>query len=301
MPAEKLREFEEAYMTILAGRNCIITGASKGLGAKIAAAFWRVGANLILVARSKEMLHDVVTSLLQRPHQRVTTIEADLGDPLSVDKVVCGAKEVFESLDVLVNNAGICGPIGPVWTNDWDEWKWALQVNMLSIVALCRQCVPWMANAGRGKIINLSGGGATHARANFSAYATSKAGLVRFSETLAEEARDLGIDVNCIAPGAMDTTLITEVLESGPSVAGQKEYEDALKVRQTGGASLERVADLCVFLASSRSDEITGKLISAIWDPWERLPENLVELQKTDIYTLRRIVPKDRGKDWGDR
>ena len=157
-----------------------------------------------------------------------------------------------------------------------------------------------MARAGRGKIINLSGGGATGPRPNFSAYATTKAGLVRFSETAAEETRELGIEINCIAPGAMDTGLTVEILRSGPSGAGQKEYESALKVRERGPAALGRAADLCVFLASSASDGITGKLISAVWDPWETLPKFLSDLRETDIYTLRRIVPKDRGRDWGN-
>jgi 3-oxoacyl-[acyl-carrier protein] reductase len=158
-----------------------------------------------------------------------------------------------------------------------------------------------MAKTGRGKVINLSGGGAASPRANFTAYATAKAGLVRFSETLSEETRDAGVDVNCIAPGAMDTEMLSEVVKAGAAAAGQKEYDLALKVSKTAGNSLERAAALCVFLASEASDGITGKLISAIWDPWETLAEHLGELQKTDIYTLRRIVPKDRGMNWGGR
>jgi 3-oxoacyl-[acyl-carrier protein] reductase len=288
-------------MTVLAGYNCIITGASRGLGAKIVAAFWEQGANLLVVARSKKTLAATVEVLSKRSNQFVETFEADLSDSMASEKIVQEARRRFGTLHVLVNNAGTQGPIGALWTNEWNEWQRTLQVNLLSPVALCRLCLPWMGEAGKGKIINLSGGGATGPRANFTAYATAKAGLVRFSETLAQEMQNSAIDVNCIAPGAMNTSMLSDVLKAGASAAGQKEYDLALNIGKTAGNSIERAAALCVFLASEASKGITGKLISAIWDPWERFSEHLSELQKTDIYTLRRIVPKDRGMDWGDR
>jgi NAD(P)-dependent dehydrogenase (short-subunit alcohol dehydrogenase family) len=119
-------------------------------------------------------------------------------------------------------------------------------------------------------------------------------------ETLAEEVKTLGIDVNSIAPGALNTRLLDEVLEAGPEKVSKSFYERALKQKTEGGSPLERGAELALFLASAKSDGITGKLISAIWDPWDRFPEHLDDLQKTDIYTLRRIIPKDRGMDWSD-
>ena len=289
-------------MTALVNRNCLITGASRGLGAKIAAAFWEAGANLMLVAHSSESLEKVARGLGVCSGQRVVTMTANLQDSLAPERIIAAARAEFDELDVLVNNAAVQGPIGLTWMNDPAEWQLALQVNLVAPVALCRLCVPWMAEQGRGKIINLSGGGATGPRANFSAYATAKAGLARFSETLAEETRALGIDVNCVAPGAMDTAMLEAVLQAGPAVAGQKEYDAALRVRrQQGGALPERAAALCVFLASSACDDITGKLISAVWDPWETCTEHREDLAKTDIYTLRRIVPQDRGRAWGER
>ncbi len=288
-------------MGALENRNCIITGASRGLGTKIANAFWEEGANVMLVARSTESLAHLVSSLPQHPQQRAIALTADLSDPQAPEYILSAAQNEFEALDVLVNDAGIQGPIGPAWDNSWDEWHLTLQVDMLSPVALCRLCVPWMARRGRGKIINLSGGGATSPRANFSAYAVAKTGLVRFSETLAQETLALGIEVNCIAPGAMNTGIQDAVLNAGPQRAGQKEYEQALRIRQSGGAPLEQAANLCVFLASAASDGITGKLISAVWDPWETCAEHLDDLAATDIYTLRRIVPQDRGRAWGER
>ena len=158
-----------------------------------------------------------------------------------------------------------------------------------------------MVDVGHGSIINISGGGATSARPNFSAYATAKCGLVRFSETIAEELKPFNVKVNCIAPGAMDTDMLKEVTTKGKALSGEREYTNAEKVISSGGASMENVAKLCHFLASDISNGITGKLISAVWDNWEQWPAHLDELKSSDMYTLRRITGKDRGFLWGDK
>jgi 3-oxoacyl-[acyl-carrier protein] reductase len=152
----------------------------------------------------------------------------------------------------------------------------------------------------QGKIISLSGGGATGSRPNFSSYAVAKTGIVRFSEILADELREYNIQVNCVAPGAMATALLDEVAIAGASLSGKKEFDIAVKIKKEGGVSLERAAQLVAFLSSAASDGVTGKIISAVWDPWAQFPEHQQDLAKSDIYTLRRIVPKDRGMDWGD-
>jgi 3-oxoacyl-[acyl-carrier protein] reductase len=109
----------------------------------------------------------------------------------------------------------------------------------------------------------------------------------------------MSIDVNAVAPGSLNTRLLDEVLEAGPERVGHAFYEQALKQKESGGTPIERGAALCVFLASSSGDRITGKLLSAVWDPWEDLPQHVDDLASSDIYTLRRIVPSDRGKLWG--
>src|SRR5262249_40578419 len=145
------------------------------------------------------------------------------------------------------------------------------------------------------------GGGATKPMPYMSAYAASKAALIRFGETLAEELKGAGIDVNAIAPGALNTRLMEEVIEAGPDRVGRTFYEQTLKQKETGGTPLEKGAALCAFLASSQSDGITGRLLSALWDPWED-PVRLREvLSVTDMYTLRRIVPEDRPAKSGPR
>lgn len=284
----------------LAGKNIILTGASRGLGREIALAVWREGANLLLVARSAEALHALRTEMLPTAFdaQHAHILRADLSLPADVDAIVAHACKVWDRVDVLVNNAAIVGPIGKLWENDWSEWQTTLQVNLLSPVALCRACIPWMIEHGGGKIINLAGGGATAPRPHFSAYATSKVAIVRLSETLAREVKDVNIQVNCVSPGALNTEMNSAVMAAGPDKAGVAEYDRAITLAERQISLPSAAADLCAFLAGSTGDAITGKLISAVWDPWPRLGEHLDELKNTDIYTLRRIVPQDRGQNW---
>ena len=117
---------------------------------------------------------------------------------------------------MLVNNAGIYGPKGLTEDVSWDEWEHAIRVNLFGSVLCSRAVLPHFRTNGYGKIIQLSGGGATSPLPRLSAYAASKAAVVRFAETLAEEMRGTGIDVNAIAPGALNTRLLDEVLDVSP-------------------------------------------------------------------------------------
>jgi NAD(P)-dependent dehydrogenase (short-subunit alcohol dehydrogenase family) len=286
----------------LKGKSAIITGGSQGLGLAIARAFVAAGANVMLCARDVKALADAKQELsaLGGPQQIVLTEAADVSRPDDVERLVAKALEHFPQLHILVNNAGIYGPKGPIEEVSWSAWVTAIEINLLGSVLMCRAVLPHFKSHGYGKIIQLSGGGATNPLPRISAYAASKAAIVRFAETLAEEVRDNHIDVNSIAPGPLNTRLLDEVLADGPEVVGRSFYDRAVKQKKEGGAPLVKGAQLAVFLAAAESDGITGKLLSAVWDPWETLPEHLPDLEKTDAYTLRRIVPKDRGLTWGE-
>jgi len=281
-------------------RFAVITGGTRGLGESLVNRFWHAGFSLVVTARQEADIHKVLNGLPKRVDQKALAIPCDMGSPEQIAEFNNRVKLACPQLMVLVNNAAMQGPIGPLSENNFFVWQQSLQVNLLAPVALCQGLIPLMTSSGGGSIINLSGGGATGPRANFSAYATAKAGLIRFSETIAEELRLSGIRVNCIAPGAMKTDMLAEVLAKAYE-AGEKEHSLASKVFEEGGASMERVADLALFLASDASKGITGKLISAVWDNWEHWPEHLSELSSSDAYTLRRITGRDRGLDWGDK
>ncbi len=287
---------------LLHGRNAIITGANQGLGFAIARAYLEQGANIVICARDDRKLQSAFNELKSFGHvgQRVEKIQADVSVQKDVKALVEFALEIYPQIHILVNNAGVYGPKGKIEDVDWDEWEQAIRINLLGSIFMTRSLLPHFRKHRYGKIIQLSGGGATNPLPFISAYAASKAGIVRFMETLAEETREDHIDINSIAPGALNTRLLDEVLEAGPEKVGWAFYERSIKQKEDGGAPLEKSTDLAVFLASAASDGITGKLISAVWDPWRNFSEHEQDIAKSDIYTLRRIVPKDRGMDWGD-
>lgn len=281
-------------------RFSLITGGSKGLGAHLVRRFWLDGYSLVVVARNVADIRSVLDQLPERGEQIAIPIECDLADGAQVDALVDSVQASIPYLNVLLNNAAIQGPIGPLVGNDLAAWKQALQVNLLAPVTLCRGMIPLMKRLGGGSIINLSGGGATGPRVNFSAYASAKAGLVRFSETIAEELKSDGIRVNCISPGAMKTAMLKEILAKAET-AGGREVSLAREVFENGGASMDRVADLALFLGSDVSNGISGKLVSVVWDNWEEWVNHLNIISNSDLYTLRRIVGRDRGLVWGDK
>jgi 3-oxoacyl-[acyl-carrier protein] reductase len=283
----------------LVGRIALVSGASRGLGAEIATRFREQGADLLLCARNVADLEEVAHGLPDGPG-RVVTLGADVGDEAQVDAMFDRLATEFGRLDVLVNNAGIYGPMGNIETVSWPDWADAIRINLLSVVYMCRKAVPLMRAQASGKIINLSGGGATNPLPAVTAYAASKAAVVRFTESLALEVRDAGIDVNAVAPGALNTRMMDQLLEAGAERVGEAFHQRMSKIAAEGGTPLSVGAGLCVFLASSDSDGITGKLISAQWDRWEDWPRHLEALGDSDIYTLRRITGRDRGIDWGD-
>jgi len=284
----------------LAGRNAIITGANQGLGRAIAEAYVDAGAGVCLCARDGRLLEDVRAQLAARATagQRIEAVVADVSRADDVQRLAGAAFKAFPRVHVLVNNAGVYGPMGAIEDVDWAEWVRAIEINLMGSVLCCRALMPHFKQHRYGKIVQLSGGGATAPMANLTAYAASKAAIVRFAESLADEGRAFGIDVNAIAPGALKTRMLDQVLAADPSTVGEGFHQKMTALKEKGGTPLEVGASCAVFLGSAESDGITGRLLSAVWDAWETLPEHLDELQKSDVYTLRRIVAKDRGFPW---
>lgn len=288
---------------VLQGRAAIITGANQGLGRAIARAYVTAGASVLLCARNEQLLDEARREMaaLATADQVVDAMPADVSDAAHVHQLASRALSLFPQVHVLVNNAGVYGPMGPIEEVDWGAWARAMEINIYGSVLPCRALLPHFKQHRYGKIVQLSGGGATNPLPRISAYAASKAAIVRFAESLALEVREYGIDVNAIAPGALNTRLLDEVLQAGPEAVGADFYDRMLKTKTTGGTPLETGAALAVFLGSAESDGITGRLISAVWDPWRELPAHRNDLDQSDVYTLRRIVPKDRGWSWGNQ
>ncbi len=287
---------------MLESKNAIVTGGSHGLGKEIVREFLKEGASVLFCARNEDGVNQALDELREtvRPGRKLLGTVCDVSSPASVQEMFALAARELGPLHVLVNNAGVYGPKGLTEEVDWSEWTRAIEINLYGTLLPCRAAIPLFKQTGYGKIINLSGGGATSPLPRFSSYAAAKAAVVRLTETLAGELQPFGIDVNAVAPGALNTRLLDEVLEAGPDKVGPEFFEKATQQAAKGGAPLEKAAKLCAWLASASSNGITGRLLSAPWDPWETLHERADELRKSDIYTLRRVVPKDRGLSWGD-
>lgn len=289
--------------TTLDGRSAIITGANQGLGLAIAHAFVEAGASVLMCARDAALLDKARDHVAAKagPRQQVLAQPCDVSKAEQVERLVADALAAFPDLQILVNNAGVYGPMGAIENVDWDAWVRAMEINIYGSILPTRALLPHFKRQRYGKIVQLSGGGATNPLPRISAYAASKAAIVRFAESLALEVKDDGIDVNSIAPGALNTRMMDELLAAGPDAVGPAFYDRMKRIADGGATPLETGAALTVFLASAASDGITGKLLSAVWDPWAELPAHRADLDRTDVYTLRRIVPKDRGLPWDRR
>lgn len=265
-------------------KGVLITGGSRGIGKRLALGFAAAGARIGLLARSKAEL-DLAKLEIEHNGGVAMRIRADVRDLEQVSAAVDRMRVQFGSVDILIAAAGMQGPIGPLVDIKSKLWAETLETNLLGVMHACQAVLPGMIQHRSGKIIVLAGGGAAHARPNFSAYAASKAAVVRLVETLAEEVRDKNIQVNCLAPGGAYTSMTDEIIRAGDR-AGQKEIEEAENVRLTGGEAPSRQVELAMFLASERSNHISGKLIY-VNDDWKRLQNSNMN---PEAYTLRRTL-----------
>ena len=280
----------------LKDKAVIITGASQGLGKEIAKFQIMEGANVSICSRKKHDLENVSNEFksIMNKEQKLFVYEADISKETDVSAFVDFSIKNLGKIDVLINNAGIYGPKGNIDVVDINAWIQTININLLGTLLMCKKVIPEFKKNGKGKIINLSGGGATSPLPGLSAYAATKAAVVRLTETLSLEFKKNNIFINTVAPGALNTRLLDEVIHEGKDKVPAEFYEKCLKQKETGGTPLSMGAELCVYLASDESDGITGKLISAVWDDWKNLHKHLKELD-SDLYTLRRIIPEDRG------
>jgi NAD(P)-dependent dehydrogenase (short-subunit alcohol dehydrogenase family) len=272
----------------LQGKVALVTGGGRGIGQAIALAFAQEGAKVVVASRTASELNETVAQIKTLGGEGFAS-PIDVCNYVDVQTLVNSVIERYSKIDILVNCAGMFGPIGPLIKNDMDQWIETINVNLLGTVLLCKTVLPHMIRQYSGKIINLSGGGAANPHPCFSAYATSKAAVVRFTETISEELKDYDIQVNAIAPGGIATRLQDEVIAAG-ELAGKEALANAQKIKATGGTSLEKPAALAVFLASEESGGLTGKLISAVWDDWQSIGDRIPEIVSSDIYTLRRVT-----------
>jgi NAD(P)-dependent dehydrogenase (short-subunit alcohol dehydrogenase family) len=278
-------------MTPIRHPLAIVTGASRGLGQLITIELARAGVDVLMVGRDEQALAQTAR-IASAGSASLHPLACDLSDPKAVETVVLAAQRLG-SVDILVNNAAIQGPIGPVWEMDLAAFEETMRINFLVPVSLMRAVLNGMLARGAGWIVNISGGGATSPRPMFAAYGAAKTALVRFAETVASETADKGVRVNSIAPGAFASGMTEAIISKGQD-AGQSERTSAERIRTSrDDTAAQKTAKLVAYLVAGPGRDITGKLISTLWDPWSELHQHWDDLRGNDVFTLRRIVPVD--------
>ena len=275
----------------LKDKVAIVTGGGRGIGEAIALAFAREGARLAIASRTKTEL-DQVASQIENLGGQVQVIPTDVSQRDNVTRLIEATLTAYGQIDVLVNAAGVYGPIGPMWDVDVDKWIQAMKINLFGTFTCCHTVLPHMIERRQGKIVNFSGGGAASPLPRFTAYGVSKTAIVRLTETLAEEVKEFNVQVNAVAPGAVDTSLQDDVLTAGERAGDLLARIRRLRETGEGGVPRELPAELVVFLASDDPDGLSGKLIAAPYDGWQSWDaERIAELMSAPWFTLRRLDP----------
>ena len=272
----------------LDGRVALITGGGRGIGRQIALAYAAEGARLALSARTASELEETARLISGRFGSEVLTAVADVSIPEQVDNIVSEALQRFGAIDVLVNNAGNIGPVGRVWDNDPEDWARTIAVHLMGVFYGCHAAIPSMLERGRGRIVNMSGVGGP----NTTAYDAAKIAIVNFTENLALELADTPITVNAISPGSINTRMWEETRDLSLAIGDMATYERGVQVTSGQGASIERAADLAVFLGSDDCGALSGRLIRAFADRFEDFPNHVGEIMESEAYLLRRVDPE---------
>jgi 3-oxoacyl-[acyl-carrier protein] reductase len=272
----------------LQGVPCIVTGGGRGIGRVTAEGLAARGGLVAICARTASELDETADAIEKIAGRRPLTERLDVGDHAAVGDFAARVAGELGPPGLLVNNAAVLGPVGPIVGADLDEWQRALAVNVGGVATMCAAVAPTMSSGGA--IVNLSGAGVGgNGLASFvSAYAASKAAVVALTEALAGEFAEVGITVNAVAPGAVATRFLEPVLAAGPEQAGPL-YDTALASRDSNAGSLEDFVRLVCYLASAEGCWLSGRLLSARWDRVEDLIARREAITASSLYRLRRI------------
>ena len=279
-------------MGLLTSKVIIVTGGSLGIGFEVAKRCAEEGAELIIVARNKPNLLSAAKKLRKISNRNHVFYQLDVSNLSGVKKFSHWCNKNYSAISGLVNCAGIYGPIGKITQINLQKFNEAIQINFFGTVYMCHFFAKILESEHKKKIVNYSGGGAASPFANYSAYASSKAAIVRFTENISLELANENFDVNCIAPGFVITRLHQQTLEAGEKLSGRAFFENTKKQMENGGVPPGKAADLTAFLLSKASDGITGKFISAAWDNWQEQAFRELLRNDKDFATLRRIDNK---------
>lgn len=269
------------------GKHVVITGGSKGIGRTLAKYFFDQGAVVLICSRNEAEL-SATCKEIDPERSKLCGVVADVSKYEDCQKLIDYMIRRFGVIDILINNAGIIGEANEFKVSDMSLWEEAISVNLFGTVTCTHLAIPYMEEVGKGKIINFAGAGvgSSNTLPFLSSYYTSKIAIAGFTETIAKELEEKNIQINCISPGAINTSITDYILDQGEEKVGKAMYKSTLKQKQEGGDREEKVIELISFLASEESFSISGRILSAKWDSINSLKD--VGLTR-DMFRLRRI------------
>jgi NAD(P)-dependent dehydrogenase (short-subunit alcohol dehydrogenase family) len=265
-------------------QTVLITGAGRGIGKRLAIGFAAAGARVALMGRTQTEL-DLANLEIQHSGGSAQRLCADVREAEQVRAALERLRKNLGFPNLVITAAGVQGPVGQLAFTDPSCFREVTEVFLLGLMNVARAVLPDMMERRAGKIIALIGRGANASRPTLAPYAAAQAGIVRLVESLADEVRDHNIQVNCLDPGLTYTHMTEQILASGTS-AHPREREEGLQALRSGGTPAEKQLQLAMFLASERSNHISGKLLHAN-DDWKRLERTQVH---RELFTLRRVV-----------
>jgi NAD(P)-dependent dehydrogenase (short-subunit alcohol dehydrogenase family) len=267
----------------LRNRVAMVTGAGRGLGRAIAQALAQAGAAVGAMARTEAQVAETVGAIGETGG-RALAVVVDVSDAASVERAARQVEGALGPVDLLVNNAAIMGPLGPMWDADADDWWHSFEVNLRGPYLCSRALLPGMIARRRGRIINLSTSAATVAVAHMGAYVVAKTALIRFTENLAAELLNSGVSVFALDPGTVRTAMSQHLLESK---AGKTWLPWFRKLFDKGrDVPAEQAAQLVVELASGKADALSGRFLG-VADDLRKLLEQSEQIKSSGLYTLR--------------
>jgi NAD(P)-dependent dehydrogenase (short-subunit alcohol dehydrogenase family) len=280
-------------------KSIVITGASSGIGAALTLAFTGDGHRLFVCARRTDRLAKFTEAL-----PATFAAGCDVTSETEVERFFAHVRERTPSVDVLIHCAAVMGPIGLVTDVASEEWLEALKTDLFGAFLVTKHVVPLMRAENRPRILLLSGGGAFDPMPNLSAYGVAKAGIVRLAETLAVELAPRNIAVNVFAPGFVKTDIFSTVIEAGRERGGML-YDTVIElINQWQDSDIELPINCARFLISDAAAPLTGKTISARYDPWDapEFVECLQEIVDSKLYATQRTNAEHlKGQAFADR
>ena len=263
-------------------KTVLVTGTSRGLGFALAKCLLKDHYSVIGISRTLPI--DLVQDSKYEHHL------IDVSDKLQLENLFKKLVLKNVALHGVVHAAGVYGPFGAIEDSDAEAWEYNVKVNLFGTYYILKEVAKIFRKQEFGNFVAISGGGATNPMPRITAYASSKSALVRLVESVAVDFHDLPVSFNSVAPGLMDTAMLDELIAAGPEKVGKEFFQKMQKFKQNGEDSQEMAISLICKLLSLSNGKPTGKLISAIWDNWEKLLISPDYLNNYELHTLRRKI-----------